>query len=402
MNLKKEILDNGIILYKLRIPNTNTIAVSINVNIGSVYEEEDKRGISHLLEHMMFKSNKKYSAKEVSMGLELNGGISNAFTSNFLTSYFVEVIPKGFERILDILHSMFINENYKKDEFEREKKVVLSEIERYENNPEDMLERLIPKSIFGNSDYGSPISGYRETVSSISKEELEEFKLKYYCSKNTFILIEGNFSDKHLELIRKKFSKIEESSAKKKKPSKSKGSDIIKRMNTKNQIYYSKNFEIEFNKNNFFMPFIFSKVISGGISSLMFDVFREKYGIGYRVYFEPTYIYEDRIILTLGIPGYEKEREKNVNAAYEYLIEQILDRKNFQKYLNGRKKVISLEYEKIKGDLFKRILREVFIVSINEKTIDDFYSKAITIKTEEIIKFLKYLEESKIVKIIPL
>lgn len=401
MVLKKEILDNGILLYSLKIPEAKNILVSINVRIGSIYENEDKRGISHFLEHMMFKSNRKYSAEQISKGLELCGGISNAFTSTFLTSYFTEVIPDGFPRVIDIFYSMFENEKYDEKELELERKVILSEIERIENNPESLLERLIPQSVFGKSDYGEPIGGYRETIISISKEDIEEFKSKYFSSKNMFILIEGNFSYKHLEVIKKIFSRLEENDCIKKKPSKSKGKDIIKKADTKNQIYFSKNFEVRFDKDKkFYVPFAFSKVISGGISSLLFNIFREKYGIGYGIFFEPSYYFEDSMILSLEIPGYEKEKDRYIEIAYEDLINEINNEKKFNKYFEGRKKVIRLKYEKLRLNLFKRGRIEPYLITWRETYLEKFYSEIFKVSKNEVVRFFNSLKNEKIVKLI--
>ncbi|MEM5820713.1 MAG: pitrilysin family protein [Candidatus Aenigmatarchaeota archaeon] len=399
VKIRKETLDNGIILYKIKKPEAKTIGISINVKIGSIYEDKDKRGISHFLEHMMFKSNKKYSAQQISMGLELNGGIANAFTSTFLTSYFAEVIPQGFENVIDILFSMFENEKFDQTEFEKEKKVVLSEIERYENNPEELMDRLIPKAVFGSSDYGDPVGGYRETVESISKEDLEEFKAKYYASNNMFIILEGNFSQKHINLVKKYFSKLDEGKINKKKPTISKGEDIIKEANTKNQIYFSMNYEIKFSKDNFHLPIAFSEIISGGLSSLLFNVIREKYGIGYSLYFEPTYIYEDRMIISLAIPGFEKEKEKLLDNALKDLSEEI-NSKNFSQYVEKRKKRVLLKFKKLENNIFERLRKEPFLIFVCEETFENLYKKIINIDSEEIQNFYNSLRDYKIVKLL--
>lgn len=400
MVLRKEILDNRIELYKLRIPNTSTIGICIGVKVGSIYEDENKRGISHFLEHMMFKTNKKYSYREICMGLELNGGISNAYTSTFLTFYCVETLPSSFSRVIDILFSMFENEKYDKKEFESEKKVVLSEIERSENDPTHLMERLIPRSVFGKTDYGDPVTGYRETISSISKEDIEEFKAKFYSSSNIFILIEGNFNRKHTETVKKYFSRLEEGKINKKVPSKlKKGEDIILKANTRNQIYYCRNFEINPRNIEFHVPFAFGEIISDGLSSLVFNVFREKYGIGYRIYFEPSYIYEDAIVLTLGIPGYEKDKDNFIDKAYKDLIEEINDIKNFEKYCRGRKRMIRLKYEKLRKNIFERLKIEPFILIIRNETLDELYYKILGTSSEKIINFVNNLGEYRIVKL---
>jgi len=400
MKVVKEELDNGIPLYKIKIPDAKTIGISINVKIGSIYEDKDKRGISHFLEHMMFKSNKKYTSQQISMGLELNGGICNAFTSNILTSYFVEVIPQGFEKVVDILYSMFENDKFDEKEFELEKKVVLTEIERYENNPEDLMDRLIPKSVFGESDYGEPISGYRETVESISKQDLEEFKNKFYKSNEMFIIIEGNFKQKHVKILNKYFSKLDGGKVKKKEPSISEGKDIIITHDTKNQIYFSKNHVININKRNYHLPFAFSEIVSGGISSLTFNTIREKFGIGYSVYFEPTYIFEDKLILSLAIPGFEKEKESLLEKAIKEFENSIFD-KNLEKYVKGRKERIKLKFEKLRTNLFERLRKEAFLIYLFEETLENLYNKILKVSAKEIRSFYEKLGEGRIVKILP-
>ncbi len=388
--------ENGIKIYLDLVPEANTIGIGVGVLTGSIYEPKDKRGISHLLEHMMFKSNNKYSAKEINLGLELNGGIANAFTSTFITFYLVEVIPSGFEKVLDILYSMFENDKYDLKEFENEKKVVLSEIERYENDPETRMEDLIPKSVYGNSDYGDPIAGYRETVENITKEELEEYKAKTYVPENMFIVISGNFNEKHVKLVEKYFSRLGGDKPKKKVPKKDKGKDIIIHMNTQNQIYYSLNFRA---REDLYLAQAFENLVSGGLSSLTFQVIREKYGIGYRVSFEVSYIYPDEIIYSLEIPGFEKDKEEILENAIEDLYQSI--EKVDEKYFEGRKRRKELLYKKNRVNIFKRLWSEAYTIALFEENYDEFYRKVFSYDLEAVKGFLEKLGDGKVVKITP-
>ncbi|MEM4757636.1 MAG: pitrilysin family protein, partial [Nanopusillaceae archaeon] len=308
MYLHKEVLDNGLELYSVPIEGTNTIGIAILINVGSIYEEPQYRGISHFLEHMMFKSNKKYSYEQIDLGLELNGGIANGFTSTEYTEYFIECTKKGLENIVDIFYSMFENENYREEEFENEKRVIISELEKEENTPEGRLANLIKKSVFGDSDYGENVGGNEKTIKNITKEILEEFKAKYYTPKNMIIFLEGNVTEKDIDLVRKYFSKLEGDKPKFKKPSIEHGRNILEYMDTKNQIYYS--LATEFEKDKYFDILSLTILLSGGISSKIFQIFRNKYGIGYDVRLEPSYFYPDRFIFNLEIPGFDSEKEK--------------------------------------------------------------------------------------------
>jgi predicted Zn-dependent peptidase len=389
--IKKE-LDNGIKLYIIKKKEKN-IKLAIGVKIGSIYE--DIPGISHFLEHMMFKSNKKYSAKEIDEGLELSGAISNAFTSTFLTCYISEVIPKGFKKVVDIFSSMFENEKFDEKEFLNEKKVVLSEMERIENDPEEKLDLLIPQSIYGNSDYGRSIVGNRESIESIEKNDLEEFKAKYYVSKNMFIVVEGNLNRDQIKFLEKKFSSIAEGKVKHKKPSKGKGKDIEERMNTRNQIYFALSNRIKIKK--FFEAEALSYLLSGGISSKTFQIFRNKYGIGYHIDLDISYIYPDEFILSLLIPGFEKEKEKYLDDA----IEDFLNVKLEKEYFEGRKRRTEIVLEKKESDI-KSILYLSNLIAIFEKDFD-FYKKKIIeeICNKKILKNLEKLKNGKRVYILP-
>ncbi len=396
--MKPIILDNGITLHLDHVKEAKTMGLNILVEIGSIYEPKNKRGISHFLEHMLFKSNKKYTYKEIASGLEMNGGISNAITSTLATFYIFEFIPKSFGKITDIVFHMFANEKYKQEEFESEKKVVLTEIERYLNDPESRLWDLSLQALYGKSDYGEPIQGFRETVESVEKEQLEEYKARYYSPENMHIILSGNFSQKHVQMVKKIFSKKEENSVKKKKPKKSKGKNLVINLATQNQIYYSLNFSV---KEDLHKIIGFQNFISPGFSSLLSQIFREKYGIGYTLFFGYNKLYpENEAAISLLVPGFEKEKSKELKLAIRELFET-LKKENLEEYYKGRKRMLKLKYEKTRINIFERLYESYKMILLCNENYDRFMKKVFSLDPEEIIEFALKLKRGKEVVIRP-
>ncbi|MEO2154401.1 MAG: pitrilysin family protein [Nanoarchaeota archaeon] len=352
-------LDNGIPLNLIKT-KAETIGFGFSVKIGSAFEEKEKRGISHFLEHMLFKSNKRYKAEEINKTIELSGGKVNAFTDRDITAFLFEVVPEGFEKALDIFYNMFINDKYKEDEFKTEKEVVKSEITIYESNPSYKIYDLAFKSLFGESDLGEPIVGTIETINNVEKEDLEEFKANYYTTDNIELFLVGNFKDKHINLIKNTFGKIEESKSKKKKePTIKKGQDIVEKMET-NNIFAILGFLKE-NKNNKFLNYlIHKKLISNGLSSLLFNELREKEGFAYSINLsiESFNINGKQIFTPLLIFNGLNKDKKDIFVKRSL---EVLNKKKFNKdYIEGRKKFFKLNASHYDFNMFSLVENIVY------------------------------------------
>ncbi|MGB9674919.1 MAG: M16 family metallopeptidase, partial [Nanopusillaceae archaeon] len=360
-------------------------------NIGSIYEEKEKRGIAHFLEHMMFRSNEKYSAEQIDYGLELNGGKANAYTAPDITAFLVETLPEGFEKVLDILYHAIINKKYREDEFEEEKKVVLSEMLRNESDPEELLNINIARSLFGDSDLGG--LGTKETINNISKEDIEEFKEKYYKPDNMAIIVEGKFNDYHIKKIKEYFEKLEGKSDKKKNPTIDNGEDIIiKKKEIKDQIYFA--LSTYFDINDIFYLRALESILSGGFSSKVFQIFRNKYGMGYHQLLESWPIYKYSI-LSLLIPGFDVDKEKLLDEAINYFIdkyEEYIDKE----YIEGRIKRKKFKFlTEVKNNVFRRLYEESYYIVKFGKTLEEIENEEEKIMREKYLELGKYLKELK-------
>ena len=176
MPLRELILDNGARLYLDPVPREETVALAVGFLAGSAIEPAEKRGLAHLTEHMLFRSNERYTSIDIDRLFELNGGEANAYTSRDVIAIVYESIPESFERLLDVLYWMLHGRRIDPDEFEREKSVVLQEIGEAESNPREKIYDLAFLALYGHSDLGDPVHGYRETVSSIDARDIVWFK----------------------------------------------------------------------------------------------------------------------------------------------------------------------------------------------------------------------------------
>ncbi|WP_243670884.1 insulinase family protein [Vulcanisaeta sp. JCM 16161] len=188
MSIEHYVLDNGLRLLINRIESP-TIGIAIGVGIGSIYEDEDLRGISHFAEHIIYRA-----YPSIDLEIEGLGGVSDAYTERTLTMYLFEVIPSELRSLLRLIHKMFSSRKVNSEDFERERRVILSEIRMRNDDPSTLIYDLGPRALFGDSDYGAPIIGSEESISSMTIEDLEEFLESYYTPDNMVISIVGPLS----------------------------------------------------------------------------------------------------------------------------------------------------------------------------------------------------------------
>jgi len=401
------ILNNGLKLNIKRV-ETKTLAFGFGVKIGSAFEEKDKRGVSHLLEHMLFKTNEKYKADQINKIIELSGGKVNAFTDKDITAFLFEVIPEGFEKALDVFYQMFKNNEFLDEEFNTEKEVVKSEITIYNSNPSYRIEDLTYLSLFGESDLGEPIAGSLESVDSIDKEYLEKFKESYYTTDNTELFLIGNVKDKHIELINKTFGNLDETKSKsKKEPSVKVGKDIIEKKEIDN-IFASLAFGGKLKRKEDILKHLALEIItSKGLSSLLFEL-RENYGLAYSIKMHysfhnlnsKSFYFADYFVFN----GLNKDKE---NIYKEKLVNMLKDKfKKLEKeFIEGRKRFFKINTINYNYDMFDLLSEEIYF---KLKGFDSFLNLKKELENnlgyyyEEIKKEIdEFLENIKEVKILP-
>lgn len=195
-DFSKKILDNGLRLITVPQKNTQAVTVLVLVGTGSKYEKKELNGISHFLEHMFFKGTKKRpSTMDIAKTLDQIGGIYNAFTSEEYTGYFAKIDYRYWDLALEWVSDIFFNSLLPEEEIEREKGVIIEEINMYQDHPMDYVEILWSKLLYGDQPAGWPIAGTKETVSKISRQKLINYKDKQYTAKNTIVCLAGRIRE---------------------------------------------------------------------------------------------------------------------------------------------------------------------------------------------------------------
>lgn len=188
------------------------VSLRLYVHAGSAYETADQAGISHLLEHMVFKGTPSRPKGQISKEVEELGGYLNAATSFDYTVYIVDVPSSHFAKGLDILHDMVFNAEIDHEELQSEKKVVLAELERNEDDPGNYMFQQVARQALAGTPYERPIIGFRETVSSFTRENIKDYIAKWYQPQSMLLVVCGNVkTEDALAEARKLFGEMKNS-----------------------------------------------------------------------------------------------------------------------------------------------------------------------------------------------
>jgi len=188
-------LPGGLRVVTEAIPFVRSVSFGIWVRNGSRNESAEQNGMSHFIEHMFFKGTEKRSALEIADEMDAVGGQLNAFTSKEYTCYFARTLDSHFDVALDVLTDMFFNSKFEEAEINKERNVILEEINMYEDTPEDLAVDLLQYEAFKKNALGRSILGTPETIGSFTRDDFMQFMRKNYTPSNTVIAVAGNIDE---------------------------------------------------------------------------------------------------------------------------------------------------------------------------------------------------------------
>ncbi len=203
---KRLLFKNGLRAVLVPINCMYSVATGMMINAGSVYETPENNGISHFIEHTLFKGTTKRNSFEISDAIDSIGGQINAYTSKEYTCYYTKTTPEYLDTSLDLLSDMLLNSVFDKTELDKERGVVLEEIAMTEDTPDDVCLEQLSTAYFGNHTLGQTILGPKENIEELNKSDIEKYMRLNYSPNNIVISIAGHFdADKAAELIEKYF-----------------------------------------------------------------------------------------------------------------------------------------------------------------------------------------------------
>lgn len=284
---KKTVLENGIRVVTESIDSVRSVSIGVWIDVGSRDEKADEAGVSHFIEHMLFKGTKKRTAKEIAASLESVGGSLNAFTGREHTCYFARVLDEHMDTALDVLSDIIKNPLFNRSHLERERQVIVSEIKELEDSPADLVHDLLMSTMWQENALGRPIIGSARSVLELSRSTLMNFMKRHYVFPRTVIAASGNL--RHGDLvsrIQRKFTFSRDShrgQSAQAPPLAEHNRKVVKKRTAQTHISLGVP-TFPYRDQRRYVGLVLSNILGGGMSSRLFQGIREKLGLVYSVY----------------------------------------------------------------------------------------------------------------------
>lgn len=279
--------DNGLRLVVNKMDGMLSVSCGVLVKTGSINESQSENGISHFIEHVMFKGTKTRSAFEISDHIDRIGAQINAFTSKELTCYYTKSTKEHAKKSLEILSDIFLDSVFDKVELEKEKGVIIEEINMSEDAPEEVCLDLLAQSYYGNSGLGQTILGPSKNIKRFTREDVKAYMDKYYTADNVVISIAGNVDVETAEKCVKeyfadRFNKTKSAPQVEIKANEPQALFKAKRIEQTHIGFAMKGLSASDDRSDAFA--IANTILGGGMSSRLFQKVREELGLAYSVY----------------------------------------------------------------------------------------------------------------------
>ncbi len=281
-------LANGLRIISVPMKDNPTVTVLVLVETGSKYEKDNERGLSHFLEHMCFKgTTTRKNTFAISHELDAIGSQYNAFTGHEYTGYYAKSDKKHIGKIFDVVSDIYLNPVFPEAEIEKEKGVIVEEINMYEDMPQRHVQDLFMSLLYGGQPAGLSITGTRESVREMTRKDFTQYHEKHYTPEKTTVIVSGAVTSKEVDILAKKyFGKLSQKKVIVKQKTKDKQTQPqvlvqYKKTDQTHLVLGFRTFDM-YDKRNYALD-VLANILSGGFSSRLFMKLREELGVTYYV-----------------------------------------------------------------------------------------------------------------------
>lgn len=277
-------LQNGIRIVAEKIPYLHSVSMGVWVGNGSRYENLSENGISHFIEHMLFKGTEKRSARDIAAEVDAVGGQLNAFTTREYTCFYTKTLDEHVGLAADILSDILFHSLLTEQDMALERRVITEEISLYEDSPEDLVYDLLYEAIWKDSSMGRNILGTPESLAAITPERMRTYMQSHYTGKNIVISVSGNYTEQLFEVLEQYFGSQELSQELPAIFSAAYAPGRILKTKDIEQVQLAVAFNgIDVYDESVYSLLVFNNVFGSGMSSRLFQNIREKRGLVYSI-----------------------------------------------------------------------------------------------------------------------
>jgi predicted Zn-dependent peptidase len=282
----REVLPNGLRLLTERMPQVRSVSIGVWLARGSRHEPQERGGIAHFVEHMLFKGTGTRTAEDIAQAIDSVGGQMDAFTAKEYASYYIKVLDEHLAFALEVLSDIVMNPRFSADDIEREKKVVLEEIKMVEDTPDDLVHELFTENFWADHPLGRPILGTKETVESLDAEALTRYFRGAYTAPHLIVAAVGNVDHARVrDLVARTFAALPtETTPVAEAPPRVVPCTIIRNKELEQSHVCLGTAGYRQDHKDRYSSYVMNTVLGGSMSSRLFQNVREKRGLAYAVF----------------------------------------------------------------------------------------------------------------------
>ena len=282
--VEKIILNNGVRVLHEKLEHVRSCALGVWVENGSCHEPDELAGISHYIEHMMFKGTESRTAADLAKAFDAIGGQVNAFTTKEHTCYYARTLDTHVQKAAELLCDMVLHSAFRPEDVDLERGVILEEIGMYEDTPEDLVSEILSAAVYPSQPLGRPILGTQGTLQHIDSDALKDYRSKQYVGENTIISLCGSFSDADLKAVCEAFSALPAGAPREMPQATYRKAVVVKKKDIEQNHLLLVFPGLYANHPDRYVLAALNNILGAGMSSRLFQRVRERSGLCYSIY----------------------------------------------------------------------------------------------------------------------